>query len=510
MPSENYTKKSAINAAIGLITNIISCLVGFASRAIFLRFLTTEYLGVNGLFSNILTILSFAELGIGEAMAFAMYKPMKDQQKEKIQRLLNFYKKAYIIIAIVVFVFGFAISFFLDYLITDKPNIPEKIPVLFWLFLINNTVSYFMVYKQAILVVDQKQYVVSIIRQLVHIGQVVLQCLILFITRNYYLYLVCQIVGTLLTNLFLSIYVNYKYPWTQKRGRAILEEDDKHAIFKDIKALAISKIAGVVSNGSDSIITAKLFGLTPVGLVSNYSMVISTINGFVWSALSSITGSIGQFNVDSSIERKRSVFNEIYLTTFWIYALVCICFMVLLDPFITVWLGAQYLIEKTVTAALVFNIFVSGLNFPFYTFRVTSGIFDPMKYHYVAYAAANVVLSIILGAQFGLAGIFVATFVARLICVEWKEGKVVFGDILQYKFQQFILQYGFSIIILFLIYCIVQFVVDLVQIEGWGGLFIKAIICFLMVNMVFCITFVKTKAFMGLLQKAKNLFTRRT
>ena len=122
MSSENYTKKSAINASAGLITNIISCFIGFFSRAVFLNFLTTEYLGVNGLFSNILTILSFAELGIGEAMAFAMYKPMKDGQEERMQSLIGFYKKAYTIIGIVVFVIGFAISFFLDYLITDKPQ----------------------------------------------------------------------------------------------------------------------------------------------------------------------------------------------------------------------------------------------------------------------------------------------------------------------------------------------------------------------------------------------------
>ena len=185
---------------------------------------------------------------------------------------------------------------------------------------------------------------------------------------------------------------------------------------------------------------------------------------------------------------------------------MCICFMILLDPFVSVWLGAQYIIEKSVTAALVFNIFVGGLNFPFYTFRVTSGIFAPMKYYYVSYAVVNIVLSIVLGSQFGLAGVFAATFFARLICVEWKEGKVVFGDILQYKFSQFLLKYSASVGVLLVTYCVVQFVVDLVRIEGWGGLFIKAIICFLTVNMAFCVIFAKTKAFKGLHKKAKNLF----
>ena len=425
-----------------------------------------------------------------------------------MQSLIGFYKKAYTIIGIVVFVIGFAISFFLDYLITDKPNIPESIPVLFWLFLINNTVSYFLVYKQAVLVVDQKQYVVSLVRQFVHIGQVAIQCLILFVTKNYYLYLICQIVGTVVTNLSLSIYVNRKYSWMSKTGGETLSKEDKDAIFKDVKALSISKIAGVVSNGTDSIIITKLFGLAPVGLVSNYSMVINTINGFLWSALSSVTGSIGRFNVDSALERKRSVFNEVYLITFWLYTLVCVCFMVLLDPLITVWLGAQYLIDKTVTAALVFNIFVCGINFPFYTFRITHGIFEPMKYNYVVSAATNVVLSIFLGAHFGLAGVFLATGFARIICVEWKEGRIVFREILQQSFLKYFAQYGFSLVFLFATYCVTQFIVNFIPIVGWYGLILKAIISVAIINVLFCIAFMRTKAFEGLWKKAKSLLVR--
>lgn len=506
MLSENYTKKSAINSAVGLSTNIISCVVGFVSRAIFLRILTTEYLGVNGLFSNILTILSFAELGIGEAMAYAMYKPIKENQQKKARALIAFYRKAYRTIALLVFLIGFVLSFFLNHLITEKPNISEKIHVLFWLFLLNNIVSYFAAYKQAILIVDQKQYVISLIGQLVRIGQIAFQCIILFLTRNYYLYLILQIAGTLFTNLLLSIYVRRKYPWLIKKSSEKLNETDKNAIFKDIRALSISKVAGVVSNGSDNIITTKLFGLVSVGLISNYNMVITTINGFVWSALSSITGSVGQFNVDSSLERKRSIFSEIYLITFWIYAIVCICLMVLIDPFILVWLGEKYLINKPISVALIFNIFVSGLNFPFYTFRTTSGIFDPMKYNYVLYAATNIVLSIVLGSCFGLEGIFIATVIARLICAEWKEGRIVYRDILRFKFCKYILHYGISVSMLILVYFIVQFAVDLVRLEGWGGLIVKAIVCFCSINIIFIIAFSKSKAFKGLLQKAKKLF----
>ena len=505
MPSENYTKKSAINSSVGFITNVISCLIGFVSRAIFLRILTTEYLGVNGLFSNVLTMLSFAELGVGEAMAYAMYSPMKKQNTEKMKALIGFYKKAYRIIALVILLVGFILSFFIDYLITDKPDIPENIQTLFCLFLLNNVVSYFMVYKQSVLVVDQKQYVVALVRQFVHIALVVSQCVVLLITRNYYLYLVCQIVGTLSINFLLSIYVNRRYTWIKQNQSEVIDKEEKRAIFKDVKALSISKIAGVVSNGSDSVIITKLFGLLAVGMISNYSLVISTINGFVWTALSSITGSLGRFNVDSSLERKRHVFRELYLLTFWIYAFVCICLMVLIDPFIMVWLGEQYLIEKPITTALIFIVYVSGLNFPFYTFRITGGIFDPMKYNYVLYAAVNIVLSIALGWWIGLVGVFMATFISRIICAEFKEGKIVFKDILQFSFFKYLLLYVGSALMLAFTYAVTQYVTNLVPLDGWGGLVAKAFVCAALINLIFLLSFFKTNAFKGLLQKAKNI-----
>lgn len=508
MSSENYTKKSAINSMVGLLTSVVSCLLGFVSRAVFLRILTTEYLGVNGLFSNVLTILSFAELGIGEAIVYAMYKPMKNDDKEKMLSLINLYKKFYLIIASVVFLIGLILSFFVDFLIAEKPDIPENLQVLFALFLINNVASYLMAHKQSILIVDQKKYVVSLVSQFVHVGNLVLQCIVLFLTKNYYLYLTCQIFGTLTINLILTIYVNRNYPWLNKKSSSKLEKEEKSSIFKDVKALSISKIAGVVSNGSDSIILTKLFGLLPVGFISNYSMVINTINSFVWSTLSSITGSVGQFNVDATLERKRTIFKELYLLTFWIYAFISICLMVLLDPLVSVWIGEQYIIEKPLAAALILVTYVSGLNFPFYTFRVTSGMFDPMKYNYVLFAVANVVLSIVFGYWLGPVGVFLATTVSRLICSELKEGRIVFKDILQYSFSKYLLLYGGSAIMLLVTYIVTQVVTNLVALDGWIGLFAKTATCVVVVNLVLLLALFKTKAFKGLVQKGKSFIRR--
>ena len=258
MAGDSYTRKSAKNALVSLLAQAFTLLLNFISRSIFIRYLSTEYLGVNGLFSNVLTLLSFAELGIGGALVYAMYRPMKEKNEEKLSQLLSFYRKAYYGIALAVICIGFVLSFFVEYLVAEQPDIQESMQAIFWIFLLNNALSYVLAYKQSLLIVDQKEYVVSIVRQVVSIIQICAQILLLYFTHEYFVYLLCQLAGTMLINVVLLLYVNKHYGWvTKKHLKTSLDKEEKRRIFVDIKALSISKIAGVVSNGTDNIIIAR-------------------------------------------------------------------------------------------------------------------------------------------------------------------------------------------------------------------------------------------------------------
>lgn len=506
--SGDYTHKSAKNMIVSLGVQIVVLLLGFFSRYIFIHVLSAEYLGINGLFTNVLTLLSFTELGIGEALVFAMYKPMKEGNESKLKALLYFYKKAYTWIAIAVLAIGFIISFFVDGFVNEKPNISENFQVIFVLFLLNNVTSYIMVYKQSLLMVDQSKYLVSLVQQAVKIGQMCFQILLLYFTHSYYAYLILQIVGTLMTNFVLSVYVNKHYPFASQKGICRLDKEEKSAIFQDIKALSISKIAGIVSNGADNIVIARLINLTSVGLVSNYTMVTGTVNGLIWNTLSSITGSIGQFNVDSSIERKRTVFDELFLLTFWIYSFVTIGLVTMLSPLVTIWLGSDYVIETSVVVALVSIIYVNGLNFPFYSFRVTCGLFEPLKYNYVIFALSNIAVSIVLGIKFGLTGIYAATVITRLLTTEFKEGIVVYTRILNKRKALYFLKYfGFAALHI-ATFAVTKTVVELIPMDGWAGWIVKCIACSIFVNLLYAFAFFRTKAFRGLVQKGRKLVKR--
>ena len=212
MKLNTRNQKTAYNATVGIISQVLVIFFNFISRTIFIHFLSSEYLGLNGLFANVLTILSFSELGIGEAMVYAMYKPMKNKNREKISALMNYYQKAYYIIAIIVGIIGFILSFFIENIISGKPNIPENLQFLFLLYLMNTVVSYLLSYKKSILFVDLKRYIVLYIQMIFTVIQIIFQFIVLYFYKNFALYYFIQIISTLGINLIVSFYVNKNYP----------------------------------------------------------------------------------------------------------------------------------------------------------------------------------------------------------------------------------------------------------------------------------------------------------
>ena len=508
--SDSRTKNSAKNVAAGFACQGAALLLSFVSRSVFVMVLSSEYLGINGLFSNILTVLSFAELGIGEALSYAMYQPAKEGNREKLCQLMRLYKTAYRGIALFVTVVGVIASFFLDYLVAEKPNIPENFQLIFWLFLFNNVCSYLLAYKQSILLVEQKKYIVLYIQQGTKVAQLLLQMAILFFAHSYYGFLLVQVICTLLTNVFISLYVKKAYPWLNDRSvQAPLPQEEQHKIVKDVKALAISKVAGIVSNGSDNIVIAKILGLTSVGVVSNYTLVINSFSSILWGTLSGITGSMGNFNVNASVEKRRAIFEELYLIVYWIFCLCCTCLIVLLNPFVEIWVGTSYQTDLPIVVALVLIAYVSGMNFPVYTFRVTCGLFDEMKYPYFWSGIANVALSVVLALKMGLFGVYIATVITRLLISETVEGYIVYHKILEKPFWRYVMRYLLSLLLLAGCTLICGKIVQGVPGTGILALLIKGLVTFCLCNAILLLVFVRTPTFARVCQRMKKLVDKK-
>ncbi len=507
MKLNTRNQKTAYNATVGIISQVLVIFFNFISRTIFIHFLSSEYLGLNGLFANVLTILSFSELGIGEAMVYAMYKPMKNKNREKISALMNYYQKAYYIIAIIVGIIGFILSFFIENIISGKPNIPENLQFLFLLYLMNTVVSYLLSYKKSILFVDLKRYIVLYIQMIFTVIQIIFQFIVLYFYKNFALYYFIQIISTLGINLIVSFYVNKNYSWINNKN-ATLEKKDKDEISKNVKSLAVTKMAGVIGSGTDNIIASNILGLKIVGLASNYTLIINAINGLLWSLLSGIVNSIGDFNVNSTIDERRRIFDQLYLMSFIIFSICGSCIIALINPFIEVWIGKEYVISVWVAFALVLSIFIGGLNFSAYSFRISLGFFKQVKVFYIAYPLLNIFLSIIMGKECGITGIFLATSISRLLTAEIGDGYFVYKYGLNrrpinYFFMDFIYINIFLGLSLFL-----YFFVNLIPLVGIIGLIIKSICCFLLSIIIVLIISSRVQSFNSLKKRLFSLIVK--
>lgn len=502
---KNRTQYSIINAVTGALSQFIIVLLGFISRTFFIHLLPIEYLGIQGLFTNVLTILSFAELGIGEAMVYALYKPMKEINKPKISQLMLLYRKAYHFVAIIVFLLGIGISFFIDILVKQKPNIPENFQLIFLLFVINSASSYLFSYKKSILLVDQKRYIITGCHLAFITLQTLFQITFLYITHNYYIFLVIQILSTAGDNFVTSWYVDGKYPFLKNSIAEKMPQKEEYNILSNVKAIALTRISGVISNGCTNIIISKILGLVTVGIASNYILIVNAVNGVLWTGFTGVSSSIGNLNVDAAVEKKRQIFNQLFLFSFWIYTCACVCILVLINPFIQIWLGDKFLLPESAVFAIVWYIYIGGVNYPAYSYRTTLGYFKQVQYAFFIGAILNVVLSVVGGLLFGITGIFLGAPMARLMTSEIADGYYVYKWGMGISPWIYFRTYFIYFTLFLICYFISRLTIGLILFNGIIGLIIKMIVILAVTNAILFLVLGKSPGFQSIMYRLSIL-----
>lgn len=281
MAKKTRTDYSMLNIIAGIGGYTVNLIMGIICRMVFTRTLAADYLGINGLFTNILSMLSLAELGIGSAIGYALYKPLANDDKPKIASLMKFYAHCYCIIGVVIAVLGIGFIPFLDLLIQDPLLIKENLYVIYLLYLFNTATSYFFSYRGALLTAAQQNYLVVGISYIVMITQSIVQIVLLLITRNYMLYLLVLIVGGLCYNIIISYVAKKKYPYIVGKNIAPLEGEEKKKLVSNVRALTIWKLSGLLVNQTDNMIITYFNGLITVGLSSNYTLLSGNLNSLI-------------------------------------------------------------------------------------------------------------------------------------------------------------------------------------------------------------------------------------
>lgn len=500
---ESRSRKSAKNIIFGFLNKGLLMLLAFATRTVFIRLLGAEYNGVNGLYSNILTMLSLAELGIGNVLTFSLYRALLQKDKEEICSLVFTYKKIYRIIAAFVLGIGVALVPFLRLIVkSDMPY--EKVVLYYLLYLANSVSTYFVIYKTTVIIADQKYYIMNVTNLIVNIIMYVGQIVFLLIFGSFTGYLVIQVLCTIGNNLVLNGITNYQYPYLKKLGPGTRQITLDSNFVENIRSTAIYKISKVIINNSDNILISIILGTVYVGYYSNYFMLISYVASFIAIATNGMIASLGNLNAQEDKEKSYDVFK----TLCFLYNIMTVfsiaCFSVVIQNFIPLWIGEEYLLDNVTVAAMLVVFYVQTINNPIWMFRETMGLFSNVRYIMAVAAGLNIVLSILMGCSMGLKGIILATAIAKLSTYFWYEPKILYTLKFHHPVREYFVTQGKYLAVN--LFIIVFLILVCSFIPGKPVLFIvKICICGMTVGLVYFLFYHKTSEWEGLKERFRVL-----
>lgn len=499
------TLNSLKNFSTGIATTLINTLLNFISRTIFISILGSSYLGVNGLLSNLLSMLSLAELGIGSAINFSLYKPIAEKDNKKIAILMNLYKKAYRIIGLFVFISGLIMMLFLDVLIKNPGNV-ENLRLIFLIYVINTSSSYFITYKVTLINADQKEYKLVFINIAFNIATHILQITSLLVSKNYIIYLLTNMLVLFIQRVYVNQKVTKLYPLLNQKVNDKLPKNELKIIIKNVKAMIVQKIGDYCINGTDNIIISSFISVAIVGVYSNYAMIISMVNTFIMMFFNSITASMGNLIATEDDDKKLDVFEKLNFIGFWIYGIASICLYNLLNPFIELWLGEEFLISQSILAVVILNYYLTGMRAPVNVVKSSAGLYDEDKFVPIIQSIVNLVVSIILVQKLGLVGVFIGTLASSLIFPCWYRPYIIYKFVFKKSTKDYYKAYILYLTIIMFSNLIVSKLINMLFNNINVVSFISMIlICLVLPNTIFIIIFYKSKEFKYIQSIIKNI-----
>lgn len=497
-------------SSVGSLCHFLSYGMGFAYRTIFIAILSASYLGINGLFWNLLAILSLAELGIGEVIIYRFYKPIAENNLPKVSQLMAFFKQIYLLVATLILAVGLLLFPFLDFFIKDKSGIPPDVNInhVYLLYLAQSVISYTFVYRLSIWTADQKRYVSVFLTGATETVKFLTQIIVLWLTRNFMLTLGSSIAATLLMNIMFSWWTTRVYkPVFIAQG--LLSRAEKLQIFKDAGALMCHKLGSIVVSNTDSIILSKFVGLLSVGIYSNYTLLVKAVEMFMRQALGGFTASFGNAAIKLSTEEYHIAFRRMQFLTLAVSGWVAASFCLLADGFVQLWLGADMVFARIVTIILSINFYMAISRLNADTNIAATGLFVKDKPRPVIQAALNLIISVILVKQYDIAGVFLGTIISSGLTVFWRVPYILYAN----AFKQSVWNYWgkYALHTLFSAACVwLGFVVadSCISRMTWLTWLCEAVLFALSYLLLFILIFGRTKDFGFFVTYAKKKLSR--
>lgn len=474
--TESRTKNTKRNIIVSLIFTVINLIFQFISRTIIVWSLGEQYLGLSSLFASVLQVLNMAELGFAGAIVYNMYKPIADKDTETVCALLAYYRKVYRTVGVIILIVGLILIPFVPYLINGNYPSDSNLYFLFFLYLLNVVVSYFLfAYKSSLLEAVQRLDLVKLSYILVNIFQYILQIVSLVLFKDYYLFVIIMIVGTSAKNIVAAGIAKKYFPQYECRGE--LQTDTKKNVISRVKGLMICNISNVTYTTFDSIILSMCIGLSSVAIYNNYLTVMSGVTAIITLVRGAMQASVGNSVAKESVEKN---YQDMLLWQFMFSMIACwfgTCMLCLYQPFMKLWMGSNMLLGMDSVILICIWFYIGVIENSFFLYLSGVGLWWELRWPYICSTISNIVLNVVLGKFFGSSGIIFASLLSSIIFGFIWQCCVIFKNYFHKTPCQFYrcqIVYFFVAILIALICYILCFTI---HVDGTFGLVVKLLIC---------------------------------
>ena len=491
MKQKSRTEYSVMNTTVAFLAQTLAIFMGFFTRVVFTRTLSEGYVGINGLFTDILNILSLSELGVGTAITYALYAPIARRDIKKQQILMRMFRNFYRITAGFVLLAGLCLIPFLDILMKDRPDVNHLI-IIYLLYLLNSVVSYLLIYKKTLVDAHQMNYITVMYHNGFLVLQDILQIMVLFLTRNFILFLVIAVVCTIIGNICMSRKADRLFPYLKEPCKEQLPQEERHDILRNVKAMLMHKIGNVVVNNTDNLLISSFVGIISAGIYSNYYLIIGSVRQVLEQAMLGVAASVGNLGVTEENEKIGRIFDSLFFIGYWLFGFAGVCLLELLNPFVKLAFGKKYLFPKEIVLILCINFFINGMRRAVLIFKESMGLFWNDRYKAIAEAVLNLVISILLVTYFGVAGVFAGTFCSTVLTSVWVEPYVIYKYRLKKPVTGFFVKYAGYLGVMAAVWGITEYFCRFISGQAFMILVCRLGICLIVPNILLWFAYRRT------------------
>ena len=489
------TKNASRNILFGLVLKIYQLLIPFVMRTVIIYSLGVQYLGLNSLFVSVIQVLNLAELGVGSAMVYSMYKPIIEDDSITICALMRLYKIYYRVIGIVILLVGMFLLPFIPNLISG--NIPKdmNVYILYLLNLIATVLSYWLfAYKNSILQAYQRIDIISKVMLFTETIKYALQIVVLVIFHNYYYYIIAILVTQIMTNIITAVVSDKMYPQYQPKGK--LSKDMIKQINQRIRDLFTSKIGMVIVNSVDTIVISAFLGLTVLAVYQNYFYIITAVTGLIGTVFTSVTAGIGNSIVIESKEKNFQDLNKFTFIIVWISGVCVSCFLCLFQPFMSIWVGKEFLLDFSIVICFCIYFFVYEINQLLNTYKDAAGIWNEDRFRPLVTALTNLVMNLIMVQFMGIYGIILSTVLSALfVGMPWLLHNLFTVLFERKQLLPYLKNLLFYVVIVFFSTFVTYYICNLFTQSDSLLILIRLVVCMIVPNVIFFLAYYRMKEF---------------